>query len=109
MKIHSFLFNKHHLIAFLAAFAWFTSTASYGEVVFSDNFDATPDWQNVGSQRCNYIGWDKDAGDNSCANLPLNYDLMYMSDENPTNPMCQINSKGKRGINGRRTFLPSMN
>jgi hypothetical protein len=101
MKIHSYLFSKHHLIKLLVAFVWLTSMASYGDVIFSDNFDATPDWQNHGSQRCNWIGWDKDAGDTSCANLPLNYDLMYMSDENPTNPMCQINSKGKRGVSGK--------
>lgn len=70
---------------------------SYSEVIFSDNFDATPDWQNVGSQRCNWIGWDEDADDTSCANLPLNYDLMYFSDSNYSEPMCEINSKGARG------------
>lgn len=101
MKTHTYLFNKHHLIKLLVAFACLTSTVSYGEVIFSDNFDATPDWQNKGSQRCNWIGWDKDAGDTACANLPLNYDLMYMTDKNPTNPMCQINNKGARGLSGK--------
>jgi len=101
MQIHTYLFNKHHLIKLLLAFACLTSTASYGQMIFSDNFDATPDWQNKGSQRCNYIGWDEDANDTSCANVPLNYDLIYMTDKNPANPMCQINNKGARGLNGK--------
>ena len=101
MKIRTYLYNKYYLIKLLAVFAWLTSTASYGEVIFSDDFDATPDWQNKGSQRCNYIGWDKDARDSACANVPLNYDLMYITDKNPASPMCEINSKGARGSSGK--------
>jgi hypothetical protein len=96
-----YLYHKYYLSKLLFAFAWLTSITSYGDVIFSDNFDATPDWHNVGSQRCNYIGWDKDAGDNSCANVPHNFDLMYMTDKNPAHPMCQINSSGARGGNGK--------
>ena len=77
------------------------SVSSYGEVIFYDNFDETPDWQNVGSQRCNWIGWDEAANDDSCANVPLNYDLMYMTDKNPTTPMCAIHSRAARGSSGK--------
>lgn len=90
-----------NLAKILAILVWFTSTASNGEMIFSDNFDATPDWQNVGSQRCHWIGWDEDSNDTSCASVPLNYDLMYMTDKNPVNPMCQINNKGARGSSGK--------
>jgi len=103
MKTHTSFFSKYHLITFFSAFAWFTSAACYGEIIFTDSFDATPDWQNNGSQRCNWIGWDEVAQekDKACFNLPLNYDLMYVTDKNPANPMCQINSKGSKGINGK--------
>ncbi|MGI9286668.1 MAG: hypothetical protein ACR2P1_14880 [Pseudomonadales bacterium] len=77
------------------------SMPSFGAVIFSDNFDATPDWQNDGSQRCNWIGFDQASGGDDCAKLPRNYDLVYVSDANPTKPMCEINAKGKRGGSGK--------
>lgn len=101
MKTHKYSFYRGGIIKFLIALACLTSTASYGEVIFSDNFDATPDWQNVGSQRCNWIGWDKDTGDTSCANVPRNFDLMYMDERNKTTPMCSINSQAARGASGK--------
>ena len=100
MKAHSNFFNKHRLIKVLAASAGLVSISSHGEVIFSDSFDATPDWQNVGSQRCKWIG-DPHNGGASCANVPLNYDLMYMDDRNQTTPMCAINSQAARGTSGK--------
>lgn len=95
MKIQFHLFNKHYLIKLLAAFAILISTTSHGEILFTDNYDATPDWQNVGSQRCNWLG-----GTN-CGNVPLNYDLMYVTDKNKTSPMCQITSAAGKGLSGK--------
>ncbi len=91
------LFNKHYpLIIFLAVFfAW--PTASYSVVIFSDNFDASPDWQNQDGQRCVHKGHSSDG----CNNLPLNYDFIYVSDRNPTNPECQITSAAGKGSSGK--------
>lgn len=102
MNKHIYLFGKHYHLKLLAAFVWLASTAAaYGDVIFSDNFDTTPDWQNIGSQRCKWIVADEGTRDTACANVPLNYDLMYVTDKNPTFPMCQITSAASKGINGK--------
>ncbi len=93
----TYLFNQHYpLIVLLAVFlAW--PTASHSEVIFSDNFDASPDWQNQDGQRCVHKGHSSDG----CNNLPLNYDFIYVVDKNPTNPQCKITSVAGRGSNGK--------
>ncbi|MEW8627698.1 MAG: PKD domain-containing protein [Candidatus Thiodiazotropha sp.] len=71
------------------------------EEIFSGTFDATPDWQNDGSQRCSRLDWDEVSGETACADMPLNYDLIYVTDRNPTTPMCEINSSAARGAAGK--------
>ena len=63
--------------------------------LFTENFDDLPDQHIDG--RCKYEG---DVGEpvGSCDNVPANWDFMYTSDSNPTNPPAQIMSGiGKEG------------
>lgn len=80
------------LIQVLVILISISSGTNNAQLVFSEHFDISSDWLNKGSQRCKYMGWDDVANDDSCANMPQKFDLIYVTDKNPNSPMCEINS-----------------